>query len=247
MTRRTPAIRRLLTLALAGLLLLPAAAAARTPPIGDPIPAPANSPFTPVPGSFERETLRTPDPDGGPPWGLATLLVTIESQPGEQYACQVEGRIVQGGSDSSTAPASFTRSRSAPASVGAVAQGTARAIQAPATILASRGSPTDPARSARSIRRFPVCDPANLRTFRSALLGPHVLSVRITLGGRTRPVPVSPGGAFLLVFRGIDNAQFDAPITIRVPVCGPHARRDLVAFGTGTTRGCIGTIVLPLF
>ncbi len=93
----------------------------------------------------------------------------------------------------------------------------------------------------------PGCDLGNVRTFRSALLGPHIRSVRIAVGGRTQPVPVSRGGAFVVVFRGIDNALFDAPITIRFPICGPHARRDLLQFGNGTARGCIGTIVLPLF
>jgi hypothetical protein len=247
--------RSLLACALGLLLLsLPATAQAWRGgpiPVGDPIPAgPPPFGITLDPGSFELDAVRAPDPDGGPPWGVGTVTARSSFAPGLPVVCEVVGRRVRGQLGRIDAAGVFH-----PFAFGAGIGGCGgafpgRRVPVTADFIRLAQEPASPCVPGGGSPTVPACDPAIVRTLRLAMLGESVLSARVQWDGRTRPLPVSRQGTLLLALPGVGNDRFDAPITVRIRLCGPRADgelREWLGEGTVTARGCVGTFTLPLW
>jgi hypothetical protein len=249
--------RSLLAFALGALLLLllPAAAQAWRGgpiPIGDPIPADPPPGITLDPGSFELDGVRAADPAGGPPWGVGTVTARSTYAPGQQLVCDVVGRRVGGQLGRIDADGVFH-----PYAFGAGVGGCGgslpgRRTPSTADFIRLSQEPAAPCLPGGGVPTVPACDPAIVRTIRVAMLGESVLSARVQWDGRSRPVPMSRQGTLLLALPGVGSAQFDAPIAVRIQLCGPRADRELVEWlesgGTPVAvRGCVGMFTLPLW
>lgn len=247
--------RSLLAFALGALLLLPPAAAQAWRggpiPIGDPIPAGPPPPgITLDPGSFELDGVRAPDPAGGSPWGVATVTARSAQAPDVQLACEVVGRRVHGQLGRIDADGVFHPYAFGAGIGGCGGSFPGRRVPSTADFVRFSQEPAAPCLPGGGVPNVPSCDPAIVRTIRLAMLGESVLSARVQWDGRSRPVPLSREGTLLLALPGVGNDRFDAPITVRIRLCGPRADAELLEWlgeGTVTVRGCVGTFTLPLW
>jgi hypothetical protein len=218
-----------LLVAVAGLLVLAAAALAATRLIGSgaPISLPGSStlsahtgPGLVAPGSAHLLALATPDPAGGPPWGMRVLKTTRGLgcvQVGRLLDAQI-GALGQDGAFSDDGlfhplPVAAVSAYSmcqlldgaghtfvAVSAHGAAASGVVQDCQktripVPANLPAALRIP---------LERTVVCPPADLRTLYYGLLGPDARSVTYrSLDGTLHTTPtVGTHGAYLIVLSG---------------------------------------------
>ncbi|MDO8185345.1 hypothetical protein Q5424_06680 [Conexibacter sp. JD483] len=230
-----PGFRRLLALAaLTAALPAMAATAAGAAPAGA--------------GSWKLQPLRVPDPDGGPPWGVATARGTASPGAVRPIACYVAGRVVDGRLGTLDAAGAFQ-----PYAAGAGPWGCGSAgIHADRYPMTNNGLryAQEPGTPCAPGSELPLCGLSNLRTVRFGVLGPHIRSAVIVLFRSGQPptrtrVPVTRDGVYLLVGRGWDGPLAEATIFASFSTCGASARRDLEHARIAGGSGCRDLIQLP--
>lgn len=211
-------------------------------PVGPPISVP--TPFTQVPGSYEVSPLRSSDPQGGLPWGLATYRARPPRGRGEALCTEV-GRVQDGALGIVSAEGIFrpyAPGASPDTSCGGIAasKGERASGYAIRVVPASLPSGCDP--SAPPAQRAGCTAPVGRRTVFTASLGRGIVRARTTVDGRQRQVSVSDG-LLIAVFDGSFTDATLPAIRITATICGPDARSDLV--GARTVRGCQAEFEIP--
>ena len=189
-----------------------------------------------TPGTVRLLALATPDPGGGPPWGLRVLSTT------RGVGCIQVGRLLDGklgvlGQDG--AFADDGRFHVLPVS-GRFNQFSCAALDANGRIFNNVTVGDQPASGswfgrtscvpagstrAENPLRNPVCPAADERNLYYGLLGPYAKSVTYLSEGRPRTIPtVGAEGAYLIVTRAAARQLLDFPgagTADEVPVDGP--------------------------
>jgi hypothetical protein len=249
--RRPRPTRRALVAAAAIVVLgvgIATAATGEFPPVGDPIPSPvrddARRPLSPVTGTGRVAPIRTPDPDGGPPWSVRTFR-TRGGPECEQVGRVVEGRLGVIGDDGEfheaplasvacfsrrrgpvPADATLLRSHGSPTPVGIPANGTPPREYAPVACEdgVSAGQSLDP--------HTIVCGDRPRRFVDTGTVGPNVVAIEVRGGGVqerhpvvagrymiVRPAVQPPGSIAYAVFRDRRRVRvWTAPRTRTTPV-----------------------------
>lgn len=223
--RRTTVLAVILAASLSG-----GALAASGVLTGDPVRNPRGQAFkpdrglgVPVAGSVRLESIRVPDPAGGPPWGMRTLRTT------RGYGCVQVGRVVGdrlGVLGRDGAFGDDGRFHPLPAKVLTQAHcrqrdGAGNAFLA----VAYRGLPASGLQGGCAVRpvpgdRAPACDPGALRAVHFGLLGPQGESVgyRDDAGRLATARAAGPDGAYLVVLRPSGSQPADGSF---IPTIAP--------------------------
>jgi len=164
-----------------------------------------------TPGSVKLLSITTPDPQGGPPWGLRVLRTTREAGC-VQVGRLVDGKLVALGQDG--AFANDGRAHQLPVSAAVTSFGCTpldsngeffnsvtmldQTASAAWWFGATTCAPTGTLQPAR--RKQPECPLAEERDVYYGVLGPDAKSISYTLDGRTRTqATTAPDGAYLIV------------------------------------------------
>ncbi len=245
--------RTIVALVAVALLLLAAAALAAVGVIG--FGAPARSPFalsSPrfglgalAPGSARLLPVSSPDPAGGPPWGMRVLSTT------RGVGCVEVGRVLHGrlgalGEDGAFHDDGrfheFPARGLFPGAVCADLDANGRLFDTvgsdvvPASADGGTSSPSLlPGIPARRPRVSRLCPASDLRVLSYGLLGPEARSLTYTLAGhRYTLTPAGPEGAYLIVSpppcggRGLSSS---GPSIMPLPWSSPI---DTIAYSDGT-------------
>jgi len=219
---------------------LPAAASAAPLRIGDPVPAPEW--IRPLAGSFKREPLLRPDPQGGPPWAIGSFRTTADGTT-PSGLCVVVGGWHAGSVGRVDAHGVFH-----PFALGAGAYGCggsapgqdrgplwgagyAQAIEPDAPCYPYPDPPDFPGVP-------PACDQQNMRGLVFGIWGTGVIDGHARLGGSWQRIPVTRGGAYNVVQQGTAEGQVGTRVRFRFRNCGPLARPDLARLYGAVVSGC---------
>ncbi len=206
-----------------------------------------------APGTVRMLPITTPDPAGGPEWGMRVLSTT------RGLGCVQIGRVVDGKLGALGQDAAFgddSRFHELPVNT-LFDPGSCTALDANHRLFTNvtagdqpasawRGEPGAnscvPATSTPFLRsHFTTCPQADERNLYYGLLGPYAKSVTYTLDGQTRTQPTAgPEGAYLIVTRapnaqqpgylnGVSTLNGSAPAP--VPIDGPITR---IAYSDGS-------------
>jgi len=183
-------------------------------PIGSPVSAPGDEyrkrdkgTGVLVPGTDRVVDLSTPDPDGGPPWGLRIVSTTRE------LGCLQVGRLVDGrigvlgrdgafGDDGRFHPFSAGTVGNACSPLDARGRLVSNSTRPLVPAIASLDGECWPRAVVRGVPESSYCDDRSLRNLHFGTLGPEAES--ITVGGRRVPL-AGPEGAYLLVRRPLPS------------------------------------------
>jgi hypothetical protein len=206
--RSRPAIVALVGLLATGSALAASGVLRTGASVGTPVPAiPSAYEGAVIPGSVHLLSLRVPDPDGGPPWGLRVLKTT------RGLTCVQFGRVVAGrlgvlGEDGAFADDGAFHPFSSDFLDGVGcgtddARGNAFVNEqfhdTPASALARDQQHTSGGCYTPSIRRR-FCPPTELRDVYFGLLGPDAVGIARTAMGGGGTIPTAgPEGAYLIV------------------------------------------------
>jgi len=241
--RRTLALLAALSVTLLLSLCAPGGASARPPSMGDPVPSPPQ--LDVVPGSFEREPLLVPDPQGGPPWTLGTFLYS-DAEFSAEGVCTVVGRFWHGKVGRLDVHNVFH-----PYEPGAGANGCSGSApgqeRGPLWGAAYRNAlePDAPCYPFPDPPDYPgvppACDQADLRSFQLGIWGTGLLSAQALVDGGWRPVPTTHRGGYLFMLPGTADGQLETRMKFRFANCGPFARPELARLWGATVDGCVIT------
>lgn len=239
------------TVATAAVIALAAAplAAAADLPIGDPINEPKPA-LIMSDATYRLLPMRVADPDGGPPWAMATYLARPAADPARAVLCTEYGRVVADQLGMVTADGTFrpfvaggspsVQCGGVDQRAGARAAGWALRLM-PAKLGTPCALPTAPIGRAATA---PSCDVSGLRTIISTAFGPGIIDATLQTGGRSRRLPLGPDGTTMVVLRGLFTDATVPSIIVRARGCGPNARPDLRPTGTVVT-GCVRSFAIP--
>lgn len=226
-------------------------ALAQNVPLGPPLEAPRGARVLPEPGTYRVESTRAADPDGGPPWGVATYIARLSGSRSRLPAiCVVYGRVLDGRLGLMADDGAFRPYGADPGGWTTHCSGGARNDEERAF---GHGTTVVP-RTVRSDCFLPgIAGPVSpggrpclreQRTILSASLGRGILGAEARVDRRWRPLPEHPEGLYLAVYRGIFNDATMPSLRIRATLCGPDARTDIRGWGM-ERAGCRLTFELP--
>lgn len=220
--------------------------------VGEPIAAPPAGTMQMVEGSWRLEPVRAPDPDGGPPWAIATYLATGEQIPRTvgTVVCTSVGRVVDGslgGIDAAGVYHPFEPRVGTVACSGRNAGAESRGYGYFTQLARSRGDEERCARTVRDVQLtgLQLCDQRTIRTLFGGVLGAGVRSAELRRNGRWERLEVSADGALLAVLRGAYSDATQPSVRIRATVCGSDARKELLGSWGARRTGCTVTVMLP--
>ncbi len=192
-----------------------------------------------IPGSVKLLPIATPDPKGGPPWGLR-VLTTTRGAGCVQVGRLVDSRLVALGQDDAFAndgrahelpvSAAVTSFGCTPLdsngrffnSITMLGQTASAAWWFRSTTCVPTGTPQSTSRA------HPACPLADERDVYYGLLGPDAKSITYTLAGQTRTQATTrPDGAYLIVA--------DASAHQRIPGAGGGTADDVPVFSPITS------------
>lgn len=233
------------TLAIWIAVMIAAPAAAVT--IGDPVSSPA-PPRAGDPDTYKLQELRVADPDGGPPWGVATFsgAPVIVNRRSIDLGCVEVGRIVAGRIGGITPEGVFrpyvpmqglfTFCTGLDPRAPGFAIGNALRLQPALLGPPCSLGPLGPGLPGRE------CNMDDQRTIVVAGLGRGILGASLVPSKPARAVSTSRDGIVLAVMRGAFTEATEPTLRVRATLCGPDARTDI---GGSHRRSCEVTFDIP--
>ena len=219
-----------------------------------------------TPGSVRLLPVRTPDPAGGPDWGMRVLSTT------RGVGCIQVGRLVDGklgalGQDDSfnndglfhELPVSGQFDRFSCVALDGAGRIFNNVVQGELPASAAPGCEPPGQEHFRTVRYGPSCRQADERNLYYGLLGPDAQSVTYVLDGHSHTVPVVGGdGAYLIVTRAplhqllgfagattADVVPVDGPIT-ELHYTGGRTCRLNGRSWIGGTSACTPALEVPV-
>ena len=237
---------RLAAAALVVTVLGGAASAGAAPSIGPPLDA--TSGLRIAPGTYQLAPMRVADPDGGPPWGMATYFASPPSNNRVLLLCTEYGRVVNEQLGVFTIDSVFRPFRSGQGPIAACGGvNSSRGDRAVGDGLRVMPARIGGACSPEGLMPIePECKTARMRTLMSASMGRGILSAEIKDHGSTRwrTLPVTSDGMLLAVRDGVFTDITLPAIRVRATVCGPDARTDIRGWRM-VRQGCAITFEIP--
>jgi hypothetical protein len=243
---------------------LAGASAARTarPAVGGPA---APAPLTPwamtiKPGSYRLYPMRVADPDGGPPWGMATYLadrMSAMSASVRGTLCTTVGRVVAGQLGTVDGDGRFhpilpgQRENGCGGTNPLYGDRSSGWGLSAVSAIEERCTPVTPPPGAPPADPPPgqiSCADLPFRTAFTISLGRGILSAAMQQHGQRRWQPLQDGGdgTFLAVLPGMFTDRTMPKLRVRATLCGPDARRDLFTEpGAHRSGRCEMATVLP--